>query len=48
MKEKIKIEGLDCPSCGEELKETLLKEDNVKSCEVSFMHQTIIIDYDNR
>ena len=46
MKEKIKIEGLDCPSCGEELKETLLKEDNVKSCEVSFMHQTIIIDYD--
>lgn len=46
MKREIEITGLDCVACAEELAEEIRKVKDVNSCDVSFMNQKIVVDYD--
>ena len=45
MKKVIKLENLDCANCGMLLERTIAKVDGVISCNVNFMAQKLIVEY---
>ena len=44
---KFKIKGLDCANCAAELERAIQKVDGVESVSISFMTETMEIDYDD-
>ena len=44
MKNKFKLEDLDCANCAAKMEEAIQKIDGVNAASVSFMNQKLIID----
>ncbi len=46
MKSKLKIKGLDCANCALDLERTIQKVEGVKAATISFMAESLQIEYD--
>lgn len=46
-KARLRITGLDCVNCAQELKEKLMKIDGIKEAEVDFVNQIVHLEYEN-
>ena len=45
MKKILQLQGLDCAGCAVELERRILKIEGVSSASISFVHQTLTVEY---